>query len=365
MNFLNTVKEKCTECPLCQKECRFLQKYGTPKSIAAHFNPEEERSWRLPFECSLCGLCSAVCPVELHPDRMFLEMRRTVVRLGKVDFIKYATLLNYERKGTSRRYSYYGIPDHCNTVFFPGCTLPGTRPDLVVNVFDTLKKSIPHLGIVLDCCLKPSYDLGRQEYFESVFGEMRKYLLAQGIKNIWVACPNCYKIFKEYGAPLLVRTVYEILAETNLSHSTTTLGTVTIHDPCVIRFENSIQQSVRDLIQSRGASVEEMEHQGTRTLCCGEGGAVGFISPNLAKRWAIKRKSETGGKKILTYCAGCISKLDKLAPTYHLLDFFFAPEAILLGKIKTSKFPVTYWNRLQLKKKLKKRFPPTQIWKVL
>ncbi len=29
------------------------------------------------------------------------------------------------------------------------------------------------------------------------------------------ACPNCYKVFSRYGAPLSVRTVYEVMADHN------------------------------------------------------------------------------------------------------------------------------------------------------
>jgi hypothetical protein len=46
-----------------------------------------------------------------------------------------------------------------------------------------------------------------------------------------------------------------------------------------------------------------------------------------------------------------------LVPTYHLLDLFFEAEATRSGKIKISKSPVTYWNRLRFKKALKKRLP--------
>ncbi|MEF9426461.1 MAG: hypothetical protein L0956_04545, partial [Candidatus Mariimomonas ferrooxydans] len=31
--------EKCTKCKLCRKECKFLQKYGSPKYIADTYDP--------------------------------------------------------------------------------------------------------------------------------------------------------------------------------------------------------------------------------------------------------------------------------------------------------------------------------------
>jgi hypothetical protein len=97
-----------------------------------------------------------------------------------------------------------------------------------------------------------------------------------------------------------------------------------------------------------------MEHQGAKTLCCGEGGAVGFLAPDLAGAWGYKRKSESQGKRILTYCAGCVNHLNPLTPTHHVLDYFLEPENTFSGKMKISKAPFTYWNRLRLKKRFRK-----------
>jgi Fe-S oxidoreductase len=357
MNSLTSIKEKCTECLLCQKECLFLQKCGTPKAIADRYHLEEKEFRFLPYECSLCGMCHAVCPVKISPAQMFLEMRRENVLRGKGDFPEHAPLLNYEKRGISKRYTWYGLPQGCDTILFPGCALPGARSETVINLYKHLKGESPQLGIVLDCCTKPSHDLGRQEYFERVFGEMKELLLSQGIKTVWVTCPNCYKVFKEYGAPLRIQTVYEVLPGLKSFPSTTNRGTVTVHDPCVVRFDKEVHRSVRNLIESRGTAIEEMGHRETKTLCCGEGGAVGFINPELAQEWGIKRSKEAGNKPILTYCSGCVNHLSKRSPTHHLLDFYFDPEATLAGRIKASKAPFTYWNRLRLKRKLKQMVP--------
>ena len=162
-------------------------------------HPTDGKGQDIAFECSLCGLCAAVCPAEIDPRRMFQEMRREAVLWGRGEFPEHTALLKYEKRGTSKRYTWYGLPRGCDTVLFPGCTLPGTRPETVLNLFEHLRQSNPNLGVVLDCCIKPSLDLGRQDYFQTLFGEMTAYLLDQGIRNVWVACPNCYRVFKEYG----------------------------------------------------------------------------------------------------------------------------------------------------------------------
>ena len=356
-NQLSTHSSECIECKLCRKECAFLRKYGSPKYIADTYDPASLQHQKMPFECSLCNLCAAVCPVKINPAAMFLEMRRESVDRGSQDFSNYRTILNYEKRGTSKGYSYYTLPKNCDTVLFPGCALPGTRPDKLKALFIHLQKTIPALGLVLDCCTKPSHDLGRQEHFCAMFNEMKKYLLQNRVKNVLVACPNCYKVYNQYGEPLNVKTVYEYLAETSLPETTNVNMTVTIHDPCSVRHNKEIHSAVRKLVTAKSLKIEEMKHTGPKTICCGEGGSVGCIDRILAKGWGERRKIEAGRNRILTYCAGCANYLDPLVPTSHILDLLFDPEAALAGKAKVFKAPWTYLNRRRLKKYFIKKIP--------
>lgn len=347
--------EKCIECKLCRKECKFLQQYGSPKHIADNYNPASQKDLTMPFECSLCSLCAAVCPVKINPTAMFLEMRRESVARGFGDFSEHSIILNYEKRGTSKRYSYYALPDQCDTVLFPGCTLPGTRPDTVKYLFDLLQRTISNLGIVLDCCTKPSHDLGRDKHFHAMFNEMKEYLLQHKVKNVLVACPNCYRVFKQYSGSLHVKTVYEYLAETSMPETANIPATVTVHDPCGTRNDEHIHSAVRQLGGNKSLTIEEMKHHGNKTICCGEGGSVGCLNPDYAKGWGTRRKEEAGGKRILTYCAGCANFLGSVNPTSHILDLLFEPEATLAGKAKISKAPWTYLNRIRLKSHFKKK----------
>jgi uncharacterized membrane protein YdjX (TVP38/TMEM64 family)/Fe-S oxidoreductase len=347
---LATVSDLCTDCGLCVGECRFLQRYGTPKKIADGFDPQQKEQLAMPFECSLCGLCTAVCPEPIDPDAMFLEMRREAVRRGNNQFFEYGGLLGYERKGVSKRFSWYGLPSDCDTIFFPGCALPGTRPEQTRTVFESLQKSIPNLGIVFDCCTKPSHDLGRETYFDAMFGEMKEYLVAQGVKRVLVACPNCHKMFSQYAPELSLLTIYEVLAVVGEKVLPGISGIVTIHDPCVIRTAASPQEAVRSLVAATGLTVEEMPHTRSTTLCCGEGGAVACLEPEFADDWGKKRKREAAGRRTVTYCAGCTHILGAHTPTSHVVDLLANPAAAMAGKAKVSKAPFTYLNRLKLKK---------------
>ena len=355
-NALLEMSEDCIECKLCVKQCAFLKKYDTPKFIADSWTAQEECKNEMPFECSLCSLCTAVCPVDIDPQKMFLEMRRYSVACGSADFTKQKLLLNFEKRGTSKRYSFYGFPDGCDAVFFPGCALAGSRSQRVMQLYDHLQKNNPRLGIVLDCCTKPSHDLGRTDFFNAMFSEMQNYLVDHGIKNILTACPSCYAVFSKYAKGLITQSVYDILAlETWHPDHTLHQTPVTIQDSCVARLEKNTQDSVRKLIRIQGISFEEMKHRGKKTLCCGEGGGAHFVAPDLAGQWGEIRRTEGEGRRIITYCAGCANFLGKIGPTAHLLDLIFDPAATLSGKAKVAKSPVTYLKRLLLKRSFRKK----------
>jgi Fe-S oxidoreductase len=348
------VRKECTSCDICLRDCAFLRKYGNPGRIADAYNPSDKESMALPFECSLCGLCASVCPERLNLTALFLEMRREAVDRGGGGFPEHAVITNYEKTGVSRRFTLYRLPEGCDTIFFPGCALAGTRPDGVRKVFDSLQRTIPHLGIVFDCCMKPSHDLGREAYFTAMFNEMRDYLVGQGVKTVLTACPNCQLMFGTYGDGLTTSTIYEALSASHIPVNRVS-GTVTIHDPCSIRGYGEVHAAVRDLLGRIGLTIEEMPHSGDASICCGEGGAVAFLAPELAEEWRNLRHSEADGRKMVTYCAACTAVLGKRGSCSHVIDILFDAENALAGKAKVSKAPFTYLNRLLLKREFKRK----------
>ncbi|MCF8038592.1 MAG: VTT domain-containing protein [Desulfohalobiaceae bacterium] len=356
---LKDIRERCTECGACSKACAFLSHYGTPRAITEGFDFSSPRHQAVAYECSLCSLCTAVCPEKLDPCGLFLEIRRHHVDGGHFDESKYAAILGYEKLGTSSLFSWYGLPQGCDTVFFPGCTLPGTRPEVTMRLFQDLQKAIPAVGMVLDCCAKPSHDLGRQAHFKTEFGELTDYLSDHGVKLVLVACPNCYTIFQQYGNGLSVSTVYETIHANGFRATMKNCGReVGVHDPCALRSETKVHQAVRGLLSELGLTVQEMKHRGRRTLCCGKGGMAGFVNPALANAWSAIREQEAAGQTMVTYCAGCTGSLGRVAPTIHIADLLYRPEMTLNGNLKITRPPLTYLNRLLLKQRLKRELKP-------
>ncbi|MDF1615335.1 VTT domain-containing protein [Desulfurivibrio dismutans] len=343
--------DQCTMCGACAARCALLQESGLPGEIAA--SGRHSGNFKVdPFACSLCHLCTAICPEKLTPGDFFLNLRRQKAAQKDFDLRPYRPILSYERLGASRLFAAESLPTGCTTAFFPGCTLPGTRPAATRHLVDRLRELKPSLGLVLNCCHKPSHDLGRQQYFAARFGALQQRLLAQGVREILVACPNCYKVFLQYGGKLKVKSVWELLAATNEGKATVT-GKVTVHDPCPLRQRPELQHAVRQLATSQGLKIEEMKSTGKRTLCCGEGGAVGLKRPDLAARWGALRKKQAQELPVLTYCAGCAGFLNRAGlNTIHLADLLAEPHKALTGNTKAAAPPRTYLNRLLFKFRL-------------
>lgn len=351
LSLRQSIESKCTDCNACKTQCEFLKTYGNPGEFVEKYDITANTVLPIAFDCSLCGSCDSVCTEKIQITDFFFQMRQVANSRQIANLKPYKPLLAFETAGRSSLLKYYKIPPHCDTIFFPGCALPGTRPDLVQQSFRFLKSQNPTMGIVLDCCLKPSYDLGREIFFEKNIEKIYKTLTEKGVKNIIVACPNCYKVFSKNLCNLKITTLYQFLDQHGSEPSPADKSeTLTVHDPCPLRDQSEVHASVRRLIYQQGHSLMEMQHNRKNTVCCGEGGAVHFIKPRFANAWGQLRKRESKGKTVITYCSGCVGFLKTQVPVRHVLDLFFYPHQ--KSSSKESSGLMTYLNRFFLKLRL-------------
>lgn len=346
------IKEHCTGCGKCVGDCAFLTHYDYPGAIVAKFDFSQPQHQQIAYHCSLCGLCSAVCPEELDPCALFLAIRRQCAADGNLDQSPYRAILGYEKVGASALFSWRGIPKGCDTIFFPGCTLPGTRSGATLQIFAQLQRLVPNLGIILDCCAKPSHDLGKMDYFSYHFEKIHRYLVEHGISTVLVACPNCHKVFRSYAIGITVKTIYEFIYQSGCIAEVDIGLDVAVHDPCPMRHETVVQLAVRGLLTTLGVNFAEMRHHGRKTVCCGEGGMVDCAHPRFARSWTDARLHESSGKVLVTYCAGCCGYLNREVSTIHILDLLYRAKDVVKGTETATRAPFTYLHRLLLKMRL-------------
>ena len=124
-------------CSQCVKHCTFLQHYvpefpGTEKGLVRLLGERGLADPLIPYSCHYCGLCQAVCPVDLHAGRPCLSAREALVAGGKGPLPPHKGIQNYVKWGASPTFA-LSRPDPATgkaaRVFFPGCSLAGHATD--------------------------------------------------------------------------------------------------------------------------------------------------------------------------------------------------------------------------------------------
>src|SRR6185295_8381456 len=91
---------KCIRCGACMNTCPIYRRSGghsygatVPGPIGSVLTPgiDLERYATLPFASTLCGSCTAVCPVKIDLDAQLYRWRQVVVDAGRVSAVKRAT----------------------------------------------------------------------------------------------------------------------------------------------------------------------------------------------------------------------------------------------------------------------------------
>lgn len=319
-DLLDNMARRCTSCGVCVRSCDFLRRSGSPAALARQ-GLEDGASLLRAYECSLCGLCDALCPLRLSPATMFPAMRREAVKTGRVETKTYRPWLNYEKLGGALPFRRHALPRDCTTVFFPGCSLPGSRPQAVLSLLAALRRNDPAVGLVLDCCGKISHDLGYGASFERISESLRRRLHGSGVRRILTACPGCDLMLRKLDGDFEVRSIYEVLTEGDaVAETAPNRGTVAVHDPCPSRFDPKRQQAVRELIRRAGYAVEELPEHGRLTRCCGQGGMVEGVRPGTIDREAAHIAAQGEGRLLVSSCAACVNALNRRAEACHVAD---------------------------------------------
>ncbi|MBM4301063.1 MAG: FAD-dependent oxidoreductase [Deltaproteobacteria bacterium] len=347
-------------CSQCVKNCTFLQHYVqqfpyTEKELVHLLRERGLADPLIPYSCHYCGLCQAVCPQGLHAGRPCLSAREALVARGKGPLPPHQGIRNYVKWGASPTFA-LGRPDPATgkaaRVFFPGCSLAGHATQVVKAAYAHLRRRLPDTGIMLNCCGAPSYFMGETDVMLRVIRKVAGEIAKLGAREVIVACPHCYQTFQEFLPEVNTRSIYEVLSEVGLPDAAPAgpPWTFNIQDACGARQAPPIHAAVRRLVADLGHNVEEMAHNRERSICCGSGGMVPAVAPELAQKMTDFRLSEAT-RDLVAYCASCRARLAKAGhPTLHVLDLAFNPA---WQQSKTQPPPhslLRWWRRWRLTK---------------
>jgi Fe-S oxidoreductase len=325
-------------CLECVKVCEFLAHHGSyPKRyIREIYNNDcivmgAHKSNRMANTCALCGLCSAVCPEHLPMGDFCLEARQSMVQKGKMQpsFHDFALRdMAFSNSPAFAMARHQPGTETSRTLFFPGCQLSASSSDHVFATYAYLREMLSGgVGLMLGCCGAPARWGGQEELFQAGLSALADEWNRMGRPTIVTACSTCYSQFKEHLPDLPVTSLWTLLDEIGLpplppNKRPVSLG---IHDPCTTREDGGVQRSVRNLLQRIGVSTVELNEPG-QTTCCGFGGLMSFVNPEVADK-TVDRRAADNEADYVTYCAMCRDNFARRGKrALHILDLLFGGE---------------------------------------
>lgn len=330
------VIDACIECGICVKNCVMLKQYThSPKALLS-----EEIKKEIPFSCQLCDHCKSVCPKNIDLKAAFFSLRKDA---QDQKLIKTASIDFHQRNSFSPLFMSKLQPTE--RLFFPGCSLSAAKPQLVMDLYDYIKED--DMGIWASCCGNPTHTLGKKNKFDGQLDMLVASFETNGVKELIVACQNCYKVFSEH-TDIKVTSVFEILEHKELPIRESIDGQFALHDPCPTRNYKVIHDSVRSVCDKIGITFEEFQFNREKTQCCGSGAMVFVTNKMIADTQSANRVNQSDADTILTYCQECVTSFSQDKPSIHLLDLIFGV------KDQPSNLVKKWMNRRQLKVKIDK-----------
>lgn len=349
----------CARCGYCQAVCPVFAESGWESSgprghMAAALEaarghalgPEHAR--RI-YECTLCGHCREVCATRIDTVEAWGTLREQLAREGMLDRWPLAKI----RDNLRSAHSITGeAPENrllwqadleapaaalngqqgAEVVYFVGCVAglyPQTHaiPQTTTQILAKAGVSFTTLGGEEWCCGFPLLGMGLKEDAAAVARHNVEQVKALGAKMLVAACPSCYHTWRDtYPALLGADHGLRVLHASELYAELLASGTlvpqpleerVTYHDPCDLGRNSGIYDAPRQALAAiPGLELVEMADNRERALCCGGGGNMEAVNPDLVAAIAarrIRQALDTGARTIVTPCQQCKRTLTNAA----------------------------------------------------
>lgn len=360
-NKLNYTKEeairegkRCIDCNCleCVKGCEFLKNYNSyPKKMVREVYNNlaialgNRTSNKMINSCNLCGQCKSICPGGLDLGEVCEYARKQMVKTKKMPPSAFEFAIEDMEFSNSDEFFTIIKKERLNYVFFPGCQLCASEPDLVKVVYNDLNNKLnDEVGLILGCCGVIGKWSGEEEIFYKQINLIKENLEKINNPIIITACPTCYKIFNSHLDNIEIKIIYDYIDDENLEFIGENKDII-VDDPCTARYDNKLQNKVRNIAKKIGFNLKELDYNRDATTCCGYGGLTCFSNKELKENIVLSRIKESE-LNYLTYCINCRdSFLSQDKESKHILQLIYN----FNGKNKKPNISERRYNRVQLK----------------
>jgi heterodisulfide reductase subunit D len=335
---------RCNRCGYCQAACPIYDvlrrepmtargRIQLLRAIADGKLPLSEMVGRSVYSCTDCQSCQVSCPGGVRTTEIFGAARHL---LAQSDYLP--PMLNELEERVRSSHNISGEPaesrllwaenlEHrpedlvgkqsAEVVLFTGCVSAlypmayGILQDLVA-ILQAAKVDFTTLGGEEWCCGYPLLSAGLP--VSDLVAHNLEAVKELGAKTLITTCPSCYHTWEGHYQPDFVQVKHstEYLAEL-LEAGRVPLRRlekrVTYHDPCDLGRKSQVYEAPRRIIQAiPGVEFVEMEDHGENAMCCGGGGNLESIDPELSRAVAKRRleqAQDVGAEVLVSACQQC------------------------------------------------------------
>jgi heterodisulfide reductase subunit D len=336
---------KCTRCGFCLPNCPTYSVMRTEPYTARGRNaitravieerlPLSEGMGKALFSCLGCGACTQACFPSIETSKAVWADREALVSEelhpkileGLADSLnEYRNISGDEQdeRGEWREYI-KGAPedafekDTAEIVYFVGCVasffpMAQKIPANLARIMDGAGLDFTILGGSEWCCGFPLLGAGKPDQAQALIKHNEEKIKSIRAKKVVFSCPSCLHTWK---------SLYDTKAE--LVHASQMLidlvkgggldlkpveMKVTYHDPCDLGRNSGIYEEPREVLKAiPGLELVEMAANKALANCCGGGGNVEMVNPDLAAAVADRKMEEilaTGAEAVVTSCQQC------------------------------------------------------------
>ena len=184
--------------------------------------------------------------------------------------------------------------------------------DLLKVDYDTLNNE--------GCCGSVLLRTGQTDAARATANLTAEKIISKGYTEVVTSCPGCYRTMSsEYpqlvvgGIPFRVRHISQFLFENadelkRHLRPITNVNSVAYHDPCHLGRHMSVFDEPRSLIRMvPGLELKEFKYNREKALCCGSGGGVRSVFPEISNEVSVTLLEELPSDVdlLVTSCPFC------------------------------------------------------------
>jgi len=337
---------KCSRCGFCLPNCPIYlvekKESATPRGRNAitrsviesklEWSPEIEKSV---FTCLGCGACTAACFPKVQTKELVFRNRECLVGEGLYPKIadRVAGFLeeshnisddDNEERGEWREYlrdlpEHAFEKEHAEVIFFVGCVasffpMAQKIPVNMARIMEKAEVDFTILGGEEWCCGFPLIGAGMPDKIKALMDHNLDKIKRVGAKEIVFTCPSCYHTWKHLYQPEVKMYHSSQMLEQLIKNKRISLkeinATVTYHDPCDLGRNSGVFEEPREVLKAiPGIKLVELSHNRQLSMCCGGGGNLEMVNPDLVGKVAqmkIDAIKETGADMVVSSCQQCL-----------------------------------------------------------